>query len=161
MTSGDDPSESPPPPPPAFVASRADRDRTLEAVRALETAIGMAGPGREAAWQVLTSAHLRDLEAAVAEERGESLRPSGLLSMINSAHPRRFGARIRRLQKLHDDIIEEVDGLRADLADQPPDRLDINLIRERVSRTVRAVHTRRQLEADLVYEALEYDLGAP
>jgi hypothetical protein len=83
-----------------------------------------------------------------------------LLSLILSDHPRRFGSRVRRLRQLHDDILEEVAGLRLHLEQQTAGGLDVELVRERASRVIRSIQARRELEADLVYEALEFDLGA-
>lgn len=81
----------------AFSSSRADRDRTLDAIHRLETALARAAA--EDTWRAEVAADLEAMEAAMAEERRELNRPDALLAMITAAHPRRFGPLVRNLQE--------------------------------------------------------------
>lgn len=144
----------------AFTASSADRDRTLEALRELEAAIGMAAPGREAEWLGTVRTRLRSLEEAVVKERDESLRPDGLLSMVGRDYPRRLGSRIRQLRDEHDDIVRRLESLRVQIdRHEAGDTVDVPDLRQRLSWAIQAIRHRRARETDLVYEAITLDLG--
>ena len=138
----------------AFSASRADRDRTLDAIHSLETALA-----RAAAWFAGVVADLEALEAAMAEERRELIRPDALLAMITAAHPRRFGPLVRNLQEQYADLIRQVASLRDQLAHAAGDQSVAGDLRQRASWIISALHHCRARQADLVYDALEIDLG--
>jgi hypothetical protein len=142
----------------AFEASRSDRDRTLESLRALETTLGGAAPGREIEWleQVLDA--LKSLEEVVTNERSESLRPDSILSMISRDYPRRFGSRVRQLRHQHEDIIRQIESLRSQIERLDKDAIDYGDLRRRIEWVMRAIHHRRMRETDLVYEAINLDL---
>lgn len=141
----------------AFTASRADRDRTLEAIHDLETALARAADG--AAWfpDVVTS--LDALEAAMDVERHELNRPDALLAMVVAEHPRRFGSRVRNLREQYDDIIRQVSSLRSQLDTGGISPASAADLRHRAGWIIRALHHCRAQQTDLVYEALELDLG--
>jgi hypothetical protein len=143
----------------AFASSQTDRDVTLQAIHRLEAAAGTAAPGRESDWLEQVLADLRALEGAIAKEREESLQPDSLLSMIGRDYPRRFGARVRQLRTQLDDIGRQMASLRSQLEQLRDDDTDFADIRERLGWLVRAIHHRRARETDLVYEAVDLDLG--
>ncbi len=141
----------------AFVASRIDRDRTLQAIHRFETALAMAAEG--ANWLSEVTTDLEALEAAMTEERRELNRPDSLLAMIAAEHPRRFSSRVRNLEEQYDDIIRQSASLRDQLArgeGSPPDAGDL---RQRASWLIRALHHCRARQTDIVYEAIAMDLG--
>jgi hypothetical protein len=141
----------------AFAASRSDRDRTLIAIHRLESALAMAR-GAEG-WLERVSTDLGALETALRDEQGESNRPDALLSMIAGESPRRFGSRVRHLREQHDDIIRQVNSLRGQLEREDEYGIDPGDLRHRVSWVIQALHHQRARETDLVYEAVERDLG--
>lgn len=143
----------------AFADSRADRDATLGAVQRLETAAGMAGPGREVEWLEKVAADLQLVEQAVANERAEAMQPDSLLSMIGRDYPRRFGSRIRQLRDQHDDIVRTISSLRAQLDAMPDGSIDVVDVRQRLAWLAGAIRHRWAREADLVFEAIRLDLG--
>ena len=140
-----------------FEATRLDRDRTLAAVHRLETALAMAAGGAD--WSSEVVADLDALAAAMEEERSEFHRPDSLLSMIAEEHPRRFRSRIRNLAEQYDDVVRQVVSLRDQLAGSDDTDTDVPDVRRRAGWLVQALHHCRARQTDLVYEALEMDLG--
>lgn len=149
--------EDPPDRNDAFSFRRAERDRTLEAVHRLEGALAMASGGTR--WIETVASDLEVLEAAVLDEQREARRPDALLSMIAAENPRRFGSRVENLREQHDDIAHQVAALRREVQDPDPAAIDASDLRHRVGWVVRAVHHHLARQTDLVYEALELDLG--
>ncbi|CAN5359343.1 hypothetical protein BH23ACT9_BH23ACT9_16050 [soil metagenome] len=140
-----------------FSATRTDRDRTLQAIHRLETALAMAATGK--AWLSEVTGGLKTLEAAMVDERRELNRPDALLAMISAGNPRRFGPRARNLREQYDDIIRQVASLRDQLAHADLSQTDAGDVRQRASWITGALHHCRARQTDLVYEALDMDLG--
>lgn len=141
----------------AFSASREDRDRTLEAVRNLESALAMASATAD--WLDEVKADLASLETAMSDEKDELNRPDSLLPMIAADRPRRFGPRIRGLQEQYADITRQVGSLLRELKQAPDGPVDATDIRHRAGALIRSIHSYRARQTDLVYEALRLDLG--
>lgn len=141
----------------AFHASRQDRDRTLQAIRDLEAALGMAAGGT--GWLEDVVADLGALEEAMKEEQLELNRPDSLLAMIAAEHPRRFGSRIRNVRGQYDDISRQVASLRRELGERDEGELTAGDLRQRAGWIIRSLHHCRARQTDLVYEALRLDLG--
>jgi hypothetical protein len=141
----------------AFSASRADRDRTLDAIHRLELALARAAAGETWLAEVVTD--LEALGSVMEEERRELNRPDALLAMITAEHPRRFGPRVRNLQEQYVDLIRQVTSLRDQLAHAADDQAAADDLRQRAGWIIRALHHCRARQTDLVYEALSLDLG--
>lgn len=141
----------------AFAASRSERDRTLQAVHSLESALGKAAGGED--WLAEVESSLRALQRAMSDEQHELNRPDALLAMIGSEHPRRFGSRIRSLREQYDDIIRQLASLRRQL-DEPGETIGAVDLRHRAGAIIQALRSCRARQTDLVFEALELDLGA-
>jgi DNA repair ATPase RecN len=141
----------------AFAASRVDRDRTLQAVRRLETAVAMAAEGDT--WLQEVTADLGALEASMAAERREFDRADALLALISEGHPRRFRSRIRNLREQYDDLLRQVRSLRDQLAHDDEAARDAGDLRHRIGWIIQALHHCRAQQTDIVYAALALDLG--
>lgn len=141
----------------AFAASRAGRDRTLAAMRSLEEALAMAAGGDT--WLQEVAEDLEALELALVEEQLEWKEPDALLPMIAADYPRRFGSRVRHLREQHEDIVRQVGALGTQLSGADETAIDPLDIRQRAALIIRALHYYRSRQTDLVYEALERDLG--
>lgn len=141
----------------AFQASRHERDRTIEAIREFETALGRAAGSSE--WLGEVKSDLQALESVMSDEQHELNRPDALLAMISSENPRRFGSRIRNLREQYSDIIRQVGSLRRQLEESADEELDATDLRQRGRWIVSAIHNCRARQTDLVYEALRLDLG--
>jgi hypothetical protein len=137
-------------------AARADRDRTLGAIRDLEVALGRAAGGE--GWITEIGSSLRALTEAMSEEQRELQRPDSLLTMISAERPRRFGPRVRGIKEQYADIARQLGSLRREL-EASGDMTDSGELRHRAAWIIRALHNCRNRQADLVFEALGVDLG--
>lgn len=137
-------------------AARADRDRTLGAIRDLEVALGRAAGGED--WITEIGSSLRALSEAMSEEQRELQRPDSLLTMISAERPRRFGPRVRGIKEQYADIARQLGSFRREL-EASGDVTDSGELRHRAGWIIRALHNCRNRQADLVFEALGVDLG--
>ncbi len=137
--------------------SRHDRNTSCDALHDLENALSAPAPGRHRAWldDVGTSIdHLLDALTAQAFTDADS---ASLLSDIAADQPRLAG-RIEQLRDDHREIVAELRTIR-DLIDADPDATDAAALRDRLADTARRFRRHRTQEADLVYEAVNVDLG--
>ncbi len=139
----------------AFTASRVERDRTLEEVPRLESALEKASAGKS--WLVEVMDHLDRLESAMAEEQAELHRPDALLALIAAGHPRRYRSKIRNLRAQYDDLVRQTAALRTQLG--AGGDVDATEVRHRIGWILQAIRHCRAVLTDLVYDALELDLG--
>lgn len=142
----------------AVAQVRADRDKTLVAMHALERALAAAAPGRQQEWadNVLTA--LEKLETTLEEQTGNGDRSDSLLSDIEQLDPR-FSYRVSQLRQQLEDIRRTAASLRMQLrqpSETPPDYADI---RQRLAWLLTALRHHRAREIDLMFEAYNLDLG--
>jgi hypothetical protein len=128
-----------------------DQDRTLLAMRQLETALATAAPRRERAWRDEVRRALGVLAEAAGQEAKNASQPDSLLCDIARTQPwlrnRVRGLRIRYAQlrdsiaALHDELAQ--DGPAGQFAD----------IRQRLARVLNGLRDQQGRESDLIYEA--------
>lgn len=138
----------------ALSAAQFERDRTLEAIHRLETALSTAAESDR--WLEDVRADLSSLESAMIEEQRELNRPDALLAMIAEHNPRRFGPRIRSLREQYDDLIRQIASLRTQLKGSEHAADDV---RHRAGGIIRSLHHCRGRQADVVYDSLREDLA--
>ncbi len=141
--------------------SRADRDTSLGALHALEEALAGAAPGRHGLWLQRVTTALDTLDTALNTQGATDSETTSLLSEIARTEPR-LVPRIERLRQEYNDIRVALHSLRnqiSPIGDQPAD-IDVADIRDRLSGIARRYRRHRSREADLVYEAINVDLGA-
>ena len=141
----------------AFDAAQLERDRTLIAARRVEEALSRASGGRT--WAADLQSSLGSLRDAMTEERQELERPGSLLAMISAERPRRFGPRVRGIREQFDDIVRQLESFQRELEHWDGSVGDVGEVRHRADWIIRALHNCRNRQADLVFEALELDLG--
>lgn len=141
----------------ALAAIQAEADRVLEAIHRLEDTLASATAGPS--WGVTVAANLRALQAAIRAELSEIDRPDALTAMIAAENSRRFGTRVSHLRDQLEDIVRQTSLLSAQVDRSEPDAMDADDIRQRSAWLIRSIHRYRGRQADLVYEALELDLG--
>lgn len=141
----------------SFADAQVDRDRTLRALRGLETAL--ARPAGGEAWIADLESSLDGLRDAMTEERRELDRPDSLLMMISAEHPRRYGPRVRGIEEQYADIARQLESFRRELEATKGSASDIGDLRHRAGWIIRALHDCRNRQADLVFDALGLDLG--
>jgi hypothetical protein len=143
---------------PAADTSRADREASLDALRALEDALSAPTPRREDAWLGDVVAALDTMATALDTQASGDAETASLLSEIAADEPR-LQPRIERLRHEHQDLRDVVASLRTQIA--PTSGLDIDTadIRDRLAAVARRFRHHRAREADLIYEAVNINLG--
>jgi hypothetical protein len=141
----------------AFDAAQLERDRTLISARQVEDALSRASGGDR--WAANLRSSLGALRDAMTEERQELERPGSLLAMISAERPRRYGPRVRGIREQYDDIVRRLESFQGELEHWDGSLGDVSDVRERADWIIRALQSCRRRQADLVFEALELDLG--
>lgn len=141
----------------AFNAAQVERDHTLICVREVEDALSRAAGGTN--WADELKSSLGSLQDAMAEEQREFYRPGSLLTLISAERPRRFGPRVRGIREQYDDIARQLDSFRRELDRWDGEVSDVGDLRHRAGWIIRALHSCRNRQADLVFDALGLDLG--
>jgi hypothetical protein len=140
----------------ASAASQRDRDRTLEAMHALEEAAGRPISGGLEAWTHSVRTCLERLESAFAEQRAGYEDPIGLMAEIAQDDPR-LRTWVRQLRHRWLELEATAGALRQTLESSADPHASSD-VRERVRWLMSAVRHHREREADLVFDALEVDL---
>jgi hypothetical protein len=133
-------------------ARRADHDRTLTAMLALEAALEAAAPGREPTWRADVLEALAVLDEATRDEQRNASSPDSLLSDIKRTQPR-LRTRVRGLRSQYAQLREAIVAISAELTERDDDANDYADIRQRLSWILTALRHQRALESDLLYEA--------
>jgi hypothetical protein len=139
--------------------TRGDRDRTLEAMHALEVAAGSPASGGSDAWTQSLRLALERLESAFAEQRASYEDPLGLMAEIAHDDPR-LRTWVRQLRHRWVELEATARALRETL-ESSADSQAIYEVRERVRWLMGSIRHHREREADLVFEALGLDLEGP
>ncbi len=139
--------------------STAHRNTSRDMVQALEEALAAPSPGREAQWLRSTVTALGAVADALTEQSRSDQGPDSLLAKIQADEPR-LAPRIARLHAEHDDIRDAIRSLQRLLepttGTEAPDVVDV---RERLAAIAHRFRRHRARETDLVYEAVNVDLG--
>ena len=144
----------------AVNVSRGDRDRALDALHALEAASGTAGPGREPEWREAITAALEQLAAAIAEQQASYAHPDSLMGQVAQDDPR-LRTWVRQLHHRWTGLAVATRNLAADLrASDSAGSRSIDDVREQVRWLSAALQHHRAREADLIFEALGFDIAA-
>ena len=139
--------------------SRADRQRSLDALHALELHAGSAAPGREQDWLTGVRDAITTLEQALALQEGNATPDEGLLSAVERDQPR-LRRRVEELRQRSLTIRNDLTALSRRLhAIDGTDTIDSADIRQQLERIASEMRYQRARETDLVYEAYAVDLG--
>lgn len=144
---------------PAADLLRADRNASLDAVLTLEDALAEPTPGREVDWLQGVHDAVDALAVALDAQASGDAETSSLLSEIADEEPR-LRPRIERLRREHQDLRDAVASLRLQIDHHPDAVVEVADIRERLAAIARRMRQHRAREADLVYEAININLGA-
>ena len=131
-----------------------------------ETGLDGGAPGRRCiesrfrrgSWAADLKSSLVPLRDAMTDERHELERPGSLLAMISAERPRRFGPRVRGIRMQYDDIVRQLESFQRD-SNTGMARWAMSATSAIADWIIRALHNCRNRQADLVFEALELDLG--
>lgn len=136
--------------------SRRDRNATRDTIHQLENALSSPGPGRETAWRRQVGVTIDEVLDALGTQAGTDADAASLLSEIAIDEPR-FLRRIEQLRADHHKITSDLRATRHDLADDTT--VNIDDLRNRLAEIARRLRRHRSQEADLVFEAVNVDLG--
>lgn len=143
---------------PAVESTRAGRFDTLDALHALEEALDAPTPRRERTWLHRVLAAVDVLSATLDAQAATDREAQSLLTEISRDDPR-FAPRVDRLRAEQADLRIALTSLRDQLAPEASLPVDTADIRDRLASLARRLRAHRAREADLVYEAVNIDLG--
>jgi chromosome segregation ATPase len=139
--------------------SRADRERSLDALHLLELHAERGGRGREHEWLAGVRAALTTLERALGQQQRNAAPDVSLLSTIERDQSQ-LQRRVQELRQRYRVIHDEVDALSEQLdATDKTDTIDVTHIRQNLERLANELRYQRARETDIVYEAYSVDLG--
>ena len=143
----------------AAQTSRSDRNTSLDALHALEAALSEPAPNRHPEWIDTVRGALEELQEALDAQAAGDNETASLLSEIASDEPRLI-PRIDRLRRQHKSLRDGVQATLDELGAQADhDHLDTAEIRDRVAELARRLRHHRAQETDLIYEAVNLNLG--
>ena len=137
--------------------SREDRARSLDSLHRVERLAGAAGPSRASEWREDLLIALDDLASSLYDQFERSVGNDGLLPSLTIEAPN-LAPSVEQLRRAQSDLLAALDDLRQDLSDLAR-TVDIADVRRRVGDLTRQIRELRAWEVDLVYEALDLDLG--
>jgi ATP phosphoribosyltransferase regulatory subunit HisZ len=137
--------------------SRDDRAGTLSATHLVERLAEAAGPNRPGEWRDDLLVALDDLASSLYDQFRRSAGDDGLLAQLIIEAPN-LAPSVNQLRAAQSNLLAELDDLRQDLSDLAR-TVDVAVVRGRVSELTRQIRELRAWEVDLVYEALDLDLG--
>ena len=143
---------------PAVRSSRAGRFDTMQALHALEEALAAPAPRRERTWLHRVLAALDLLSAMLDSQVAGDQEAQSLLTEIRREDPR-LAPRVDRLRAEQADLRIAITSLRDQLAPDASVPVDTADIRDRLASLARRLRAQRARESDLVYEAVNVDLG--
>jgi len=135
-----------------------DHEEILSAVHRLEAALASPAPGREPAWKQRAAAALVGVLGSLNVHRESAENEGGVIAEAEALlgrPPALAGARSQ-----HDRLLQEGGELLADLEGRRDDpKLTCEAVRERAWRLASALRNHQALEADLILEAFDLDIG--
>jgi len=137
--------------------SRDDRARSLGSIHQVERLAGAAGINRPSEWRDDLLIALDDLASSLYYQFRRSAGDDGLLAQLIIEAPH-LAPSVNQLRGAQSNLLAELDDLRQDLSDLAR-TVDVEDVRRRVSELTSRIRELRAWEVDLVYEALDLDLG--
>jgi len=143
----------------AAQTSRSDRNSSLDALHVLEAALAEPASTRHQSWITAVRTALAALLHALDEQAAGDSEAFSLLSEIATDDPRLI-PRIDRLRRQHQALRNSAQATLDELATQAADdHIDTADIRDRVAELARKLRHHRAQESDLIYEAVNINLG--
>jgi hypothetical protein len=137
--------------------SRLTRTHMLSAVRALEDALAKPASYREPEWASRVVEELTALEEAMLRQMAELEGEDNTLAALARDQPRLL-PRIQQLRQQYGDLVCQVSALRAQLTAEGSPKSEET--RQRLTWILTALKHFQAKETDLIYEALQVDIGA-
>ena len=135
-----------------------DHEEILSAVHRLEAALAPPAPGREPAWKQRAGAALVGVLDSLNVHRESTESEGGVIAEAEAVlgrPPALAEARSQHIELLKDarELLADIEGRR----DDP--KLTCEAVRERAWRLASALRNHQALEADLILEAFDLDIG--
>ena len=137
--------------------SRLTRAHMLSAMRALQGALAKPASHRETDWASLVLEELGALEDAMLRQVAELEGEDNTLAALAREQPRLL-PRIQQLRQQYGDLVRQVGALREQLTSKGAPQSDET--RQRLTWVLTALQHFQAKETDLMYEALQVDIGA-
>ena len=144
---------------PSADESRSDDRNVHDALHVVEAHMAPPDAGRERGWLALLAVAVDDLADAIAAKATSDDGYTSLLAEIELREPR-FTNQIATLREFFDEIAARVDHLQARIDASRTGPIDVEGLRDDVASIARELRFHRATETDLVYEAVNVDLGA-
>ncbi len=139
--------------------NRTQHVRLVFAMQRLESCLGHAAPGREAAWQEEVNQSLDLLIAAMSESRDCVSRDGGLMEEIKSNHQHLL-PRISNLRAEFDGLHNQAKAFQDQIKDSSQNaELGFSDLRQRMTWLLAGLKHHQAKESDLIYEAINVDIG--
>jgi hypothetical protein len=137
--------------------SRLTRTHMLSSMRALEDALAKPATYRETEWASCVVEELTALEEAMLRQMAELEGEDNTLAALARDQPRLL-PRIQQLRQQYGDLVCQVSALRAQLTAEGSPKSEET--RQRLAWILTALKHFQAKETDLMYEALQVDIGA-
>jgi len=137
--------------------SKEDRARSLDSLHRVERLAGAAGRSRPNEWRDDLLIALDELASSLYDQFERSAGNDGLLASLIIDAPN-LAPSVNQLRQAQSELLGSLDDLRQDLSDLAR-TVDVGEVRARVGELTRTIRELRAWEVDLVYEALDLDLG--
>ena len=135
-----------------------DHEEILSTVHRLEAALASPAPGRETAWKHRAGAALVGVLDSLNVHRESAENEGGVIAEAEALLGRPPALAAARSQ--HVGLLEDARELLADLEERRDDpKLTCEAVRERAWRLASALRNHQALEADLILEAFDLDIG--
>ena len=135
-----------------------DHDEILRAVHRLEAALASPAPGREPAWRHRAGAALVGVLDSVNVHRESAENEGGVIAEAEALLGRPPALAAARSQHVH--LVQDAGKLLADLEKRRDDpQLTCEAVRQRAWDLALALRSHQALEADLILEAFDLDIG--
>lgn len=131
----------------------------LDAMHRLEAALATAAPGREEVWRKRVAAELATLRNVLSTHVASTESRKGMFVDVESIEPA-LHHRIERLRHEHADLLRQAESLETHLAPSAPGHpFNFHDVRQRAGWLLTALRHHQALEADLVFELYDSDVG--
>lgn len=131
----------------------------LDAMHRLEAALAAPAPGREEAWRGRVAAELRHFHETLAAHVSAAESRKGIFGEVESLEPA-LHHRIERLKHEHADLLRQSLSLETHLAPAAQSQaFNYHDVRQRAGWLLTALRHHQALEADLVFELYDSDVG--
>ena len=131
----------------------------LDAMHGLEAALASPAPGREAWWRDRVAAELATFRNVLATHVASTESRKGMFVDVESIEPA-LHHRIERLRYEHADLLRQAESLETHLAPSAPGHpFNFHDVRQRAGWLLTALRHHQALEADLVFELYDSDVG--